>query len=313
PRLLRTCHTLHAPTALTLLPPGAVEGGAGGGGGVGLLACGEEHQLSLWDVRAGEQGGLVQRLPVAPGGCPVYSLAWVPPHPLPAPQLGGEGPEAARGAGGGLLALAGADRSVVMLEPRNAEDPGLYVLVVRPRWRVVHKWAGAAKYTIHYLAVSQAARGWCYVAGLDTECVAGRWDHNAGPLTAGNVNSSSGGHGRAVGSKGMQAAAAAEPGVGAEEQAGNLGAGAGVRCTEGAGMLSFRGDSKWFGIALAHSTPELGSEQAEGAVETLVALTQSGQLNLLQVEGKVASKVTVNCRYRYCEMVYLVTSDNSSN
>ncbi|KAJ9506438.1 hypothetical protein QJQ45_019432 [Haematococcus lacustris] len=248
-------------------PYPAVEAGRGG------LAVALLLQLSLWDVRAGEQGGLVQRLPVAPGGCPVYSLAWVPPHPLPAPQLGGAGPEAARGPGGGLLALAGADRSVVMLEPR--------------KWRVVHKWAGAAKYTIHYLAVSQAARGWCYVAGLDTECVVGRWDHNTGPLTAGNANSSSGGHGRAVGSKGMQAAAAAEPGVGAEEQGVKPGAGAGVRCTEGAGMLSFRGDSKWFGIALAHSTPTLGSEQAEGAVETLVALTQSGQLNLLQVEGKV--------------------------
>lgn len=56
-------------------------------------------QVSLWDVRAGEAGGCVERIPMALG-CPLYALDWC-------------------GAEGGLLGTAGADRAVTLLEPRK--------------------------------------------------------------------------------------------------------------------------------------------------------------------------------------------------
>lgn len=94
------------------------------------------------------------------------------------------------------------------------------------RWRVAHKWPGAAKYSIHYLAFSPNVPHYCYVAGQDYECVARRWDGSAG-VTSGNANSVAGsGHGRAVGPAGFipgEAAAfvpedghAAPPGAGEE-------------------------------------------------------------------------------------------------
>ncbi|GLC56982.1 hypothetical protein PLESTB_001170200 [Pleodorina starrii] len=220
--LIRSLHTLQGPTALTYLPPGASGGGGGGasevgGSGTGLLAVAEEHQLSLWDVRQGERGGCTQRLGVFGGGSPVFSLNWVA---SPRQHSGGGG---GGGGCGGMLAATGWERSVVMLEPR--------------KWHIVAKWPGCVKYPATHMAPSAAAPGYVYVAGLDYECVAGRWDGSSGSST-GNANSSSGGHGRATGPAPAQlklgAAAAMDDGP----------EGGASR-----GGLSFRGDSKWLGLA----------------------------------------------------------------
>lgn len=78
--------------------------------GSGICACFDVHflrlcvqscmQLSVWDVRQGEKGGLVQRMALASGGSPIYALAW-------------------SGASGGLLGAAGAERAVQVVDPRK--------------------------------------------------------------------------------------------------------------------------------------------------------------------------------------------------
>lgn len=62
-----------------------------------FLSC--PKQVSLWDVRAGESGGCVERMGLALG-CPLYALEWC-------------------AAEGGLLGMAGADRAVTLMEPRK--------------------------------------------------------------------------------------------------------------------------------------------------------------------------------------------------
>jgi hypothetical protein len=69
--------------------------------------------VALWDLRAGERGGCVQRINAFNGGSPVYAMACI---------ASGESH---------LLALTGAERSVVCLEPR--------------KWGIQAKWQGAVK------------------------------------------------------------------------------------------------------------------------------------------------------------------------
>lgn len=71
--------------------------------------CGDCVQVALWDVRQGERGGCVQRVNAYNGGWPLYGLAWV----------AGAVRDEAGGPATGLLAVTGAERSVVMLEPRK--------------------------------------------------------------------------------------------------------------------------------------------------------------------------------------------------
>jgi hypothetical protein len=97
-------------------------------------------------------------------------------------------------------------------------------------------------------------------AGLDSECVCGRWDGKAGG-SAGNANSNSGGHGRAVGPASLVE--------------GNLEAVAQHSNEQQAG-LTFRADSRWIGMAQALGT---GAEH-----EVVVGATQSGMLYALQAK-----------------------------
>jgi hypothetical protein len=57
-------------------------------------------QVSIWDVRAGERGGCMQRVSACPPGSPLYALDWC-------------------SAQGGLLGAAGAERAVQMIDPRR--------------------------------------------------------------------------------------------------------------------------------------------------------------------------------------------------
>lgn len=57
-------------------------------------------QVSLWDARASEAGGLVERLSIGGPGSAVHCLDWC-------------------AAQGGLLGAAGVERSVFMIDPRK--------------------------------------------------------------------------------------------------------------------------------------------------------------------------------------------------
>ncbi|KAG2430608.1 hypothetical protein HXX76_010126 [Chlamydomonas incerta] len=249
--LVRRFNTAQGPTALTYLPPGPFGGCADAA--TGLLAVAEEHQVALWDLRQGERGGCVQRVNAYNGGWPLYGLAWV----------AGAVRDEAGGPPSGLLAVTGAERSVVMLEPR--------------KWHIATKWPGCVKYPATHLAPSAAAPGHVYVAGLDYECAAGRWDGSSGGA-AGNANSSSGGHGRAV----------LPPQLQARQQAQEAAAGAGAAAAavlddvEGGGRagLSFRGDSKWLGLAHA-VLPASAAGGAGRCRDLLAALSLSGNLFVL--------------------------------
>ncbi|KXZ53236.1 hypothetical protein GPECTOR_7g1130 [Gonium pectorale] len=252
--LVRTLHTMQGPSALTYLPAGGPYGGCADASS-GLLSVAEEHQVTLWDVRQGERGGCVQRLNVSAGGFPLYALAWLA-CPPPGPHGAGGGSGGGGCAGSGMLAATGAERSVVVLEPR--------------KWHVVAKWPGCVKYPATHLLPSAVAPGFVYVAGLDYECAAGRWDGSCGSST-GNMNSSSGGHGRAVGPQQLirelqqgqteAAVAAADDGPEASSRAG----------------LSFRGDSKWLGLASA-AVPAASDTPAGRNREVVAALSLSGNL-----------------------------------
>ncbi|KAG2446501.1 hypothetical protein HYH02_008492 [Chlamydomonas schloesseri] len=262
---------VRGPTALTFLPSGQMMGGCGNAAS-GLLAVAEEHQVALWDVRQGERGGCVQRVNAYNGGWPLYGLAWV---------AGAVRDDEAGGPAGGLLAVTGAERSVVMLEPR--------------KWHIATKWAGCVKYPATHLAPSAAAPGHVYVAGLDYECAAGRWDGSSGGA-AGNANSSSGGHGRAVlppqlQARGLAQEAAASGGAVAAAAAAAAAA-AVLDDTEGGGRagLSFRGDSKWLGLAHAVLPASASASAASAGVggatggrcrDLLAALSLSGNLFVL--------------------------------
>ncbi|PNW76087.1 hypothetical protein CHLRE_12g548350v5 [Chlamydomonas reinhardtii] len=254
--LVRSFNTAQGPTALTYLPPGPFGGCADAA--TGLLAVAEEHQVALWDVRQGERGGCVQRVNAYNGGWPLYGLAWV----------AGAVRDEAGGPATGLLAVTGAERSVVMLEPR--------------KWHIATKWPGCVKYPATHLVPSAAAPGHVYVAGLDYECAAGRWDGSSGGA-AGNANSSSGGHGRAV----------LPPQLQARQQAQEAAAGAGAAAAvmddvEGGGRagLSFRGDSKWLGLAHAVLPASASASASAGGGggrcrDLLAALSLSGNLFVL--------------------------------
>jgi hypothetical protein len=69
------------------------------------LLPGPSPQVSLWDTHT---GSCAQRISVYGGGWPLHAIGWCP-----------VGAPAAGGAGTGLLAATGGERSVVMLEPRK--------------------------------------------------------------------------------------------------------------------------------------------------------------------------------------------------
>ncbi|EFJ42495.1 hypothetical protein VOLCADRAFT_97339 [Volvox carteri f. nagariensis] len=288
-------------------------------------------QVSLWDVRQGERGGCVQRIGVYGGGFPIYSLCWLSAAVTGSGGGGGGGTAitAATGrprqqqhhhqgpgggvlgpAGAGLLAAAGGERSVVVLEPRkdlaDTTKETLAVTRIREirdlppkaplprrkrvnlRWHVVAKWPGCVKYPATHLRPSVLAPGYVYVAGLDYECAAGRWDGSCGSST-GNANSGSGGHGRAMGPVqllkagwGQQQQQQPDGAVAAGPMAMDEGPEGGISRRGG---LLFRGSSKWLGLATC-SLPLLGAEGAARR-EVAAALTLSGHLHVLLTSASV--------------------------
>ncbi len=174
----------------------------------------------------------------------------------------------------------------------------------------MHKWQGAAKYTIHHCVYSRAVQQACYVAGLDYECVCGRWD-KAGGGTTGNANSAAGhAHGRAVGPAAFvphgKAAAAATDAVPPGDAAGARHAAlaaherivlsgerrspsgpacaaamrAGAAPAAAGTTMSFRGDARWYGLC--------GALGAPAGRDVVLASTQAGSLFVLEASSAAA-------------------------
>lgn len=186
----------------------------------------------------------------------------------------------------GMLGAAGAERSVYLTEPR--------------KWRVVSKWPGATRLAIHSLSFLDTDPRCAVLAGLDLEVVCGRWDapsSNARPFessrpadeaaaaasTAGGAAARGGGklEGQAGdGDKAHKPAALGAPGSGdrsrrgapaAAAAAGGGGGGVGMDVDDGegsaggsGGVLSFRGDGRWLGVAKAAGEDVLAGFAASG-------------------------------------------------
>eukprot|EP00201_Polytomella_parva_P017101 CAMPEP_0175058030 /NCGR_PEP_ID=MMETSP0052_2-20121109/11608_1 /TAXON_ID=51329 ORGANISM="Polytomella parva, Strain SAG 63-3" /NCGR_SAMPLE_ID=MMETSP0052_2 /ASSEMBLY_ACC=CAM_ASM_000194 /LENGTH=187 /DNA_ID=CAMNT_0016323339 /DNA_START=614 /DNA_END=1174 /DNA_ORIENTATION=- len=152
--------------------------------GRSLVAVAEDSQITLWDVRQAERGGMVAAVQAAPQGFPIWAMA------LCRDVIDYDEDTDAFKYGDFLLGFAGAERALTTLEMRSM------------KWHFHRKWSGCVKYPVTHLCLSKANPRFAYVAGLDYECVAGRWDGSTGQ-TACSGNSNSGqtnGHGgRAVG------------------------------------------------------------------------------------------------------------------
>ncbi|CAI5500403.1 unnamed protein product [Closterium sp. Naga37s-1] len=85
--------------------------------GVRLLAVCEGPQLSIWDERAAENGGCIQRITVSPAAEPLYALA----------STIGSG----TGSVTGLVAVGGAERTVAVYDVRKWAARGRWVGCVR--------------------------------------------------------------------------------------------------------------------------------------------------------------------------------------
>ena len=120
---------------------GAVQHHFGGKEGI-LLAVLEASQVTLWDARAGESGGCVQRLDGAAPGERLTGLA------------------AARG----ILAAGGRDRCVTVWDAR--------------RWAPLGRWSGGLKHNLDHLqfaGVTADSPPALYAAGAGFELTCASW------------------------------------------------------------------------------------------------------------------------------------------
>ncbi|KAL9243694.1 hypothetical protein vseg_017551 [Gypsophila vaccaria] len=104
-----------------------------------ILAVTEGCQLTMWDMRIEENGGCLQRICGTPGDI-LY---------------------AASTSSTGNIAVAGADRTVTIYDPR--------------RWSVLSRWNNCSKYEITGLAFSAVDPDYIYVQGVDYEVFCGDW------------------------------------------------------------------------------------------------------------------------------------------
>lgn len=220
---VRTYYTCLNPYALNFLPAGV------GGDSSSLLAVTESHMISLWDARVGgSSSGCVQRLATASIGNPLYSLDWCT-------------------AQGGLLGSAGAERSVVLTEPR--------------KWRTLTKWSGATRLAIHSLAFLDQDPQYAVLAGLDMEVLCDQWDKPSS-------------NSRAFQSKvpaedDLPTASAAAPGApGSGDRTRSSAAAAAAAGSDAAvsGGFAFRGDSRWLGLCKAAGSDSLAGCTAAGSL-----------------------------------------------
>ncbi len=240
---VRTIHTTYRPNAVQLLSSNVASDATGGP----LVAVAEGPILSVWDVRAAGRGARIARLSPAPQAGPLYCLASSSNGGIP------------------LIGAAGCERSVLIWDPRM--------------WRAIDRWNNCLKYeatSLHFLSSNPS---YCVVGGLDYEVVCGKWGGD-------RKNRVGGGHRTKVSGGG---------GVGADGENGGGIENGGLDTTTGktpaaetdnhttrttstatnkSTNISFRGDSRWMGIAKAHGR------------DIVAGLTESKQLYVAEFTTK---------------------------
>ncbi|PRW57554.1 hypothetical protein C2E21_3392 [Chlorella sorokiniana] len=234
PMAVRSIHTLYRPTAVQLLSPQLSVGPQGGP----LVAVTEGPQLSIWDVRGHGRGARVAKLSPGPHHGHLYCIA------------------ASDGGGLPLIGAAGAERSVLVWEPR--------------KWALLDRWSNCLKYEATGLHFSSGSPRLCFVGGMDYEVLCGEWGGNKASRLGGGNRAANATHtglktGPAAAAEGAPAAAAGDGGDGSSS-----GAAAGGS-TLGRGV-SFRGDSRWMGLAKA------------AGQDIVAGMTQSCQMYVAEFE-----------------------------
>ncbi|KAH7387429.1 hypothetical protein KP509_16G022600 [Ceratopteris richardii] len=135
---VRTMHTLQYPTDLALL-----ETNRPGSGMDSIVAITEGAQISIWDLRAHENGGCIQRILGSSTMEPLYAVCGSPDS--------------------NLLGAGGAERTAMIIDKR--------------KWMVLSRWTNCLKYEITGVSFSAFDSNSIYVHGLDYEVICGKW-HN---------------------------------------------------------------------------------------------------------------------------------------
>lgn len=135
-----------------------------------------------------------------------------------------------------LLGAAGEDRDVCVWDPRM--------------WKKVDRWTHCSKYEITSLHFMRSNPRYCVVGGLDYELACGAWFHNVSKAFQSNVQKQQAAAGRAAGP-------VTEVGSIAETM------------RQSRVSASFRGNSRWIGVA-----------QAPGDVDMFCAVTSDATLYL---------------------------------
>ncbi|KAK4799117.1 hypothetical protein SAY86_024482 [Trapa natans] len=128
---LRTLRTLWYPSSLNF-----VQSLGGNGSENSILAVTEGCQLTIWDLRAKENGGCIQRI-CGPVGDIFYAVC---------------------SSSSGNIAVGGTDRTVTIYDPR--------------RWSALSRWVHCSKYEITGLSFSSVDPSYIYIQGMDYEVIA---------------------------------------------------------------------------------------------------------------------------------------------
>ncbi|KAH9691718.1 hypothetical protein KPL70_016198 [Citrus sinensis] len=131
---LRTLRTLWYPSSLNF-----VQNLSPVNGGPNMLAVTEGCQLTIWDLRMKENGGCLHRICGSVGDI-LYAVC---------------------SSSTGNIAVAGADRTVTIYDPR--------------RWSALSRWVHCSKYEITGLSFSSIDSNYIYVQGVDYEVFCGQW------------------------------------------------------------------------------------------------------------------------------------------
>ncbi|KAK8683920.1 hypothetical protein V6N13_039965 [Hibiscus sabdariffa] len=134
---LRTMRTLWHPSSLSFIR------NLGNGDENSILAITEGCQLSVWDLRMKENGGCLNRICGSVGDT-FYAVC---------------------SSSTGYIAVAGADRTVTVYDPR--------------RWSAISRWVHCSKYEITGLAFSSLDSDYLYVQGVDYEVFCGQWKESS--------------------------------------------------------------------------------------------------------------------------------------
>ena len=160
---------------------------------------------------------------------------------------------------GAALPAAGARR--LARRRRPAQKPAAPARPARParprpaRWRAVEKWGGASRQAVHHLAFPEGAPAFAVASGADSEVVCGCWAAPPPPVAV----------------KPYTVAAADAPPPPAPARGGEGGGGEGGEGGGGGGggrvsAFSFRGDSRWLGVAKAAGDDAMAGFAASGWV-----------------------------------------------